>query len=228
MLLGLHLICIILKRLLRMFKGITIACSKGYLWDNAISLLNQMDIVFDSDLSNSRQLSIVDQTGCIKLMKVRPWDVPVYLEEGAADLGIVGKDVLIEQQANVYELQDLRFGGCRLVIAGPEELKNDYLSHNIRVATKYEFSTLRYFMDQSIRCIPIKMYGAMELAPLTGVADIICDLTATGKTLIENGLIEYDEVFSSTARLISNKVSFLTKSKQINEINKKMQSLLQL
>ena len=152
--------------------------------------------------------------------------MPVYLEEGAADIGIVGKDVLIEQQADIIELEDFLFGGCRLVIAGPESLKDNFLFHNVRVATKYERSTLQYFLDKSIRCIPIKMYGAMELAPLTGVADIICDLTATGQTLKENGLVEYDEVFQSTARLIANRVSFMTKSESIYTIYSRLQPLL--
>ena len=194
-----------------MSNMITIACAKGYLWDTALEYLSGQGIEFDNDLSESRQLSTIDRSGRIQLMKVRPWDVPVYVEEGAADLGIVGKDVLFEQQPDVMELLDLNFGACRLVIAGPEELKVSYLSHNIRVATKYEYSTLKYFQKKSIRCIPIKLYGAMELAPLTGVADIICDLSASGQTLVENGLVEYDEVFYSTARLVANKVSMMTK-----------------
>ena len=198
---------------------LTIACSKGYLWDKAVEFLNQIGFVFTNDLNDSRQLSTFDESGRIQLMKVRPWDVPVYLEEGAADLGVVGKDVLIEQSADVFELLDLKFGGCRLVIAGPDQEKDSFLRHNIRVATKYESSCLAYFRQRSIRCIPIKMYGAMELAPTTGVADIICDLTATGKTLIENGLVEYDEVFSSTARLVANKVSMMSKFSDIKNIS---------
>ena len=208
-----------------MAEVLTIACSKGYLWDKAIELLNQIGYTFLSDLSDSRQLSTFDESKQIQLMKVRPWDVPVYVEEGAADLGIVGKDVLLEQGADVFELLDLGFGGCRLVIAGPESQQSDYLRHNIRVATKYEASCLSYFGERSIRCIPIKMYGAMELAPSTGVADIICDLTATGKTLVENGLVEYDEVFSSTARLVSNRVSLMSRFSDIQKISELFSNL---
>ena len=127
---------------------IKIVCSKGYLWKTALSLLENIGYVFNSDLSDSRQLSVTDVNHQVQLMKVRPWDVPVYLEEGAADIGIVGKDVLIEQQADIIELQDLLFGGCRLVIAGPESLKDNFLFHNVRVATKYERSTLQYFFRQ--------------------------------------------------------------------------------
>ena len=196
----------------------TIACAKGYLWEKALHYLLSLGYTFDNDLSESRQLSTFDTTGRIQLMKVRPWDVPVYVEEGAADVGIVGKDVLYEQGADVLELLDLKFGDCRLVVAGPPELQHEYLSHNIRVATKYEVSTFRYFQTQSIRCIPIKLYGAMELAPLTGVSDIICDLSATGQTLKDNGLVEYADVFYSTARLVANRVSMMTKYDEISQL----------
>ncbi len=199
---------------------ITIACAKGYLWDQAIRYLKAMGYDFDNDLSDSRQLSTLDTTGTVKLMKVRPWDVPVYLEQGAADVGVVGKDVLIEQGSDVIELLDLKFGDCRLVLAGPEDLKDRYLFHNVRVATKYEQSTFNYFQKKSIRCVPIKLYGAMELAPMTGVADIICDLTATGQTLKENHLVEYDEVFYSTARLVANRVAMMAKHDRIEALYK--------
>jgi ATP phosphoribosyltransferase len=194
-----------------MHPPLTIACAKGYLWNNAIDLLAGMGIVFANDLTDSRQLSTIDTRGTIRLMKVRPWDVPVYIEGGAADLGVVGKDVLIEQSPTVLELLDLQFGGCDLVIAGPPARQASYLTHHIRVATKYEMATRAYFDERAIRCLPIPLYGAMELAPSTGVADIICDLTATGQTLKENGLIVYDTVFHSTARLVANPVSFLSK-----------------
>ncbi len=211
-----------------MSKMITIACAKGYLWKKAVGFLHDLGYSFENDLSESRQLSTIDSTGRIQLMKVRPWDVPVYVEEGAADVGVVGKDVLFEQNSDVLELLDLNFGDCRLVIAGPDELKDRYLAHNIRVATKYEFSTLQYFQKRSIRCIPIKLYGAMELAPMTGVADIICDLSATGQTLKENGLVEYDDVFYSTARLVSNRASMMTKYDDIHELYEGFSACLSL
>ncbi|MEK9727419.1 MAG: ATP phosphoribosyltransferase [Candidatus Margulisiibacteriota bacterium] len=197
---------------------VTIACAKGYLWEKALAFLTNMGFEFENDLSESRQLSTTDKTGKLKLMKVRPWDVPVYIEQAAADIGIVGKDVLIEQDPDLVELLDLKFGDCRLVIAGPEDFKSQYLTHHVRVATKYEAATLAYFEKKAIRCIPIKLYGAMEIAPITGVSDIICDLTATGQTLKENGLVEYDEVFFSTARLVANRASMMTKNNFIQDI----------
>ena len=205
---------------------ITIACAKGYLWDKALGYLMDLGYSFDNDLSQSRQLSTIDATNTLQLMKVRPWDVPVYVEEGAADIGVVGKDVLVEQRSDVIELMDLNLGIVVLVIAGPDSLKDTYLSHNIRVATKYEYSTIQYFQKKSIRCIPIKLYGAMELAPLTGVADIICDLSATGQTLKENHLIEYEDVFYSTARLVANRVSMMTRYSEINVIYQGLSKLI--
>ncbi len=205
---------------------ITIACAKGYLWKKSMDYLNDMGYQFDNDLSDSRQLSTMDTSGQLKLMKVRPWDVPVYVEQGAADIGVVGKDVLIEQNSDVLELLDLKYGDCRLVLAGPKAFKDRYLSHNVRVATKYENATFAYFQQKSLRCIPIKLYGAMELAPMTGVADIICDLTATGQTLVENQLVEYDEVFYSSARLIANRVSMMTKYDEIKALHKGFKACL--
>ena len=197
-------------------NSLTVACAKGYLWQEALNFFKHMGYEFDDDLSSSRQLSTTDRSGQLSLLKIRPWDVPVYVEEGAADLGIVGKDVLVECQPNISELLDLHYGGCRLVIAGPPDIKNNYLRHHIRVATKYPNATVHYFQQHAIRCVPIHLYGAMELAPSTGVSDIICDLTATGQTMIDNGLEEFDEVVSSTARLISNQTSLLTKFDEIS------------
>lgn len=205
-------------------KPLTIACAKGYLWNTALTMLRGIGYSFDDDLSTSRQLSTTDRTNQLTLMCVRPWDVPIYVEEGASDIGIVGKDVLLEQSPNVMELSDLKFGDCRLVIAGPESQKDTYFKHNIRVATKYRQSTIRYFLNHSIRCIPIDMYGAMELAPSTGVADIICDLTATGQTLKENGLIPYDDVFYSTARLISNTTAYMIRYTDVIQIARQLSS----
>lgn len=197
---------------------VTIACAKGYLWSQSLKLLTGMGIVFENDLSDSRQLSTIDTTNTVQLMKVRPWDVPVYVAQGAADLGVVGYDVLFEQRPDILQLLDLKFGDCRLVVAGPAHRQVNYLTHNIRVATKYTQSTQHYFQKKAVQCVPIKLYGAMELAPMTGVTDIICDLTATGQTLKENGLIEYDQVFYSTAHLVSNRVAMMTNHDLIRTI----------
>lgn len=187
--------------------SLTIAVSKGYLWKEAIERFKGIGITFEDDLSNSRKLSTTDTSGEIELLLVRPWDVPTYVQEGAADLGITGKDVLLEQSADVLELIDLNFGACDLVIAGLEKLDASELTHNLTVATKYPKVTAEYFQKLGIKVDLIKLYGAIELAPLTGLADLISDLTATGATLKENNLHIIDTVFSSTARLIANPAS---------------------
>lgn len=189
---------------------LTIAVAKGYLMEESLHLFNQVGYHFDRDqLNESRKLFAFDKSKHIRLLFIRPWDVSAYVENGAADLGVVGKDVLLEKQEKVTELLDLQFGHCRLVIAGPtQQKKSKSPFHNhIRVATKYPVSCETYFKKLGIQAHILKMYGAVELAPLTGLADIICDLTASGQTLVENHLEMIDTVFHSTARLIANPVS---------------------
>lgn len=186
---------------------ITIAAAKGYLLGEAIKLFKTCNIIFEDDVATTRKLSIKDTTGTVELLIIRPWDVPVYVAEGAADLGIVGKDILVEQHPNVLTLSDLKFGRCSLVLAGPTTFQHSDMTHNIRVATKFPNTTRRYFDQLGIKATILKLYGAIELAPLTGLSDIICDLTATGTTLKENNLHIIETVLDSTAHLIGNKVS---------------------
>jgi ATP phosphoribosyltransferase len=187
---------------------LTIAAAKGYLLKKAISILETCDIFFDEDPSETRKLFLDDRTGTVRLLIIRPWDVPAYVSKGAADLGIVGKDVLLEQNPDVIDLCDLKFGECSLVVAGPEESDGSILRHDITVATKYPRSTELFFKKKGIKISIIKLYGAIELAPITGLADVICDLTATGTTLRENKLRILETMFESTAHLIANKVGF--------------------
>ena len=195
---------------------INIAIAKGYLWDQAYDYLLRLGLSFPYNIADTRKLSVVDSTQCVTLFCVRSWDVPTYVEQGAADLGIVGKDVLYEQQPNIMELLDLKFGGCQLVLAGPNP--QETLSHGMRVATKYTHSTLTYFRKLGLTVKPIALYGAIELAPNTGLADIICDLTATGSTLRDNGHHILDTVFDSTARLIANVASMHNEYSEIMDI----------
>lgn len=187
---------------------LTVAVAKGYLLKKAISILESCDIFFDEDPSETRKLFLDDRTGTVRLLIIRPWDVPAYVARGAADLGVVGKDVLLEQEPDVIDLCDLNFGGCQLVVAGPEESDDSILKHDITVATKYPHCTEQFFKKKGIKISIIKLYGAIELAPITGLADVICDLTATGTTLRENKLRILDTMFDSTAHLIANKVGF--------------------
>ncbi|MEK9657602.1 MAG: ATP phosphoribosyltransferase [bacterium] len=182
----------------------TIAVAKGYLMKDALHLLESVGIVFDMNVLESRALSFVDHSKSWTLLAVRPWDVPVYVARGAADFGIVGYDVLAEQQQHVSVLKNLKFGPCSLILATVLSDSPFVLEHNVRVATKYPKCAERWFCEQGIKVRLIKLYGAVELAPLTGLADIICDLTATGTTLKENGLSVVETLFSSTAQLIAN------------------------
>ena len=187
--------------------ALRIAAAKGYLLAEGVKLLAEIGISFDDDVTTTRQLVVPDTTGTVELMIVRPWDVPVFVADGACDLGIVGDDVLAEQLPDVATLLDLQFGGCRLVLAGPEAIDLDHLRHYSDIATKYPALTKQFFDRLGTKVTIKKLYGSIELAPLIGLSDYIVDLTATGQTLKENNLHIIETVLSSTARLIANPVS---------------------
>jgi len=150
---------------------------------------------------------------------LKPVDIPAYVEYGAADLGIVGKDILLEQEPNIYEPLDLGFGFCRLVVAEPEELwKSDDPSKWswVRVATKYPNLAERYFTERGIQVELIRLDGSLELAPLVGLAERIVDLVQSGETLRANGLVEVAEITKSTARLVVNRASLKTEYAEVS------------
>jgi len=197
---------------------ITIAVAKGYLFKEALTILEGAGLYFEEALEDNRRLAFIDKSKKWKLFSVRPWDVPVYVARGAANFGIVGHDVLAEHDTNVSVLKDLNFGHCSLVLAGLKQQFPIKLDHNMRVATKYPHCTEKWFHQQGIKIRLIKLYGAIELAPETGLADVICDLTASGKTLEENGLDIIETLFSSTAQLIANSAALAFYQKEITEI----------
>lgn len=199
-------------------RALSLAVAKGYIWDETEAFLKQLGWQFDTDLSKSRQLWTFEKERNIKVLLVRSWDVPTYVAEGAVDIGIVGKDVLIEQDPDVVELLDLGYGACELVIAALEALSLKQMPPYQKVATKYINSTKAYFKEQGLLVQPIKLSGAIELAPITGISDMICDLTATGTTLRENGLTIIDSVFRSTARLIANPISMRSFYDKISDL----------
>ena len=199
-------------------KGLRIALPAGTLFDGACDLLRSAGVaridaaVFDRSLR-------VEESGNA-LIKVRPADVPVYVEMGAADCGVVGKDVLWESARDCYELVDLRFGACRLVLAAPEgaALARGDWSGSLRVATKYPESARRFFAGMAVTVELIRLNGAVELAPAAGLADAVLDITATGQTLRANHLVEIAEAGSSTARLIANQAALKTRSDSVNTL----------
>src|SRR5204863_5110852 len=167
----------------------------------------------------SRKLIFTDPRRGLKLLFLKPADVPAYVTYGAADLGIVGKDILLEQAPDVYEPLDLGFGFCRLVVAEPRELweRDDPSKWSwVRVATKYPRLTEAYFSNRGIQVEIVRLDGSIELAPLVGLAERIVDLVQSGETLRVNGLVEVAEITHSTARLIVNRAAMKTEYVAIN------------
>lgn len=203
---------------MKLKKVTTIAVAKGYLFQESMRLLTAVGVEFAPEDLNSRKLYVWDKSKQVKLLQVRPWDVPAYVEHGAADLGVVGKDVILEKDHRILELMDLKFGWCRLVIAGPKSVLNKGYWHGLKVATKYPHCCEQYFQEKGVKITMLKLYGAVELAPITGMTDVICDLVATGKTLKENHLHIIDTMFESTARLIANEVSFKTHHNEVVQL----------
>jgi len=199
---------------------LTIALPKGKLFDPAATMLKELGLTCENLQENSRKLVLVNETEKIKFIIVKTADLPTYVEYGAADIGIIGKDVLVEEAKDVYELLDLKFGFCRLMVAVPADRQRENLSDyaNQRVATKFTRTTDSYFRQQGMQMEIIKLNGSIELAPIVGLSELIVDLVETGRTLKENNLVEIAQVSTATARLIANRVSFKMKLGRITEI----------
>ncbi len=196
---------------------LTIAVSKGRIFEDALPLLAEAGIKPLDDPKKSRKLILNTTREDVRLVIIRATDVPTFVEYGAADLGIAGKDVLLEHGAeNLYEPLDLGIAGCRLMTAAPVGAPD--ISGRIRVATKYVKTAQKYFADQGIQAEIIKLYGSMELAPLVGLADCIVDLVDTGNTLKANGLEARDLITNITSRLVVNKASMKMKHHAIQTL----------
>jgi ATP phosphoribosyltransferase len=198
---------------------LTLALPKGRLLDPAIALLGEMGI--RGIEPDSRRLLQADDPAGLRFILLKPADVPTYVEYGAADLGIVGKDILLEQQPDVYEPVDLGFGFCRLVVAETRELweRDDPAKWSwVRVATKYPRLTESYFSERGIQVEMVRLDGSIELAPLVGLAERIVDLVQSGETLRANGLVEVAEILTSTARLVVNRASLKTAHAHVNRL----------
>ncbi len=205
---------------------ITIALPKGRLFEPAVALFEKIGIKGSGLMKDSRRLIFDTNKKDVRFLIIRDTDVPTYVEYGAADMGIVGKDVLLEQERDVYEPLDLKFGYCQIVVAGPEGLKghNNIADWNgLKVATKYPNLTERFFSQRGIHVEVIKLYGSIELAPLVGLADRIADLISSGQTLRDNGLSVVEVVAESTARLIVNRASLKTRYDRVRELIDRLQ-----
>ncbi|NIQ95407.1 MAG: ATP phosphoribosyltransferase [Desulfuromonadales bacterium] len=197
---------------------LTFALPKGRIMQDSMELFAKIGITCPEMENAGRKLVLENKKDKLRFMAVRATDVPTYVEYGCADIGVVGKDTLLEQGKNLYEPVDLKFGYCRLVVAEPKELlrQDDPASwSNIRVATKYPNITERFFSAKGIQAELIKLYGSIELAPLVGLSERIVDLVSTGATLKENGLVEVETIAEITSRLIVNRASLKTKHARI-------------
>jgi ATP phosphoribosyltransferase len=207
-------------------EKLTIALAKGRLADHSVELLQKCGAI-DTDLNDIGRKLVFEQNG-IRLLLVKPTDVPTYVERGVADMGIVGKDTLMESGAPLYEMLDLGFGACRLCIAGfPESQDRDITAANKRVATKYPAIARELYGARSENVDIIKLSGSVELAPILGLSDEILDVVETGSTLRENGLVVLEEICRVSARLVVNRVSLKAKGGLIRPLIDKMAALLE-
>ena len=203
---------------------ITIAIARGRLLDEAGALLIKAGYAVNNILKDSRKLIFEYPKLNLKFLIIRPTDIPSYVEYGAADCGIVGKDTLIEEKHDLYEPLDLRIGKCKLVVAAPKGF--DFSSNkSLRVATKYPKTSYEHFTRLGVGAEIIKLYGSLELAPLVGLSDVIVDLTASGETLRKNNLVEFETITDITARLVVNRVSMKVKSKEIKELIERLKKV---
>jgi ATP phosphoribosyltransferase len=204
---------------------LTIALSKGKLIESALDLFRRAGYAIGGLSGESRRLVFVCPEIGVTFLIVRPSDVPTYVEYGGADAGIVGKDVLMEQETDVYEPLDLGFGACRISVAALKgEGLRDRLSSKIRVATKYPKITERFFNQRGIPVEIIKLYGSIELAPVVGLADRIVDLVETGGTLKAHDLVEVEVIAQSTARFIVNRASLRLKHEPLMELIRRLRA----
>lgn len=207
-------------------KYLTVALAKGRLAELAIDMFSDMGMDCQEMKTKTRKLIFTDEKNKMKFILVKASDVPTYVEYGAADIGIVGKDTLLEEGRNLYEMIDLGFGACRMAVCGPVEIKDKlHKINNLRVASKYPAIAKQYFQEDLGETIElIKLNGSVELAPLVGLSDVIVDIVETGTTLKENGLDVLEVIAPLSARFVVSKVSMKMHRERIMDIVKEFQA----
>ena len=200
-----------------MSQMINVALPKGRLGDQVYDMFEEAGYECPEIKEDSRKLFFENKGKGIRFFWVKPSDVAVYVGRGAADIGIAGKDILLEHQPDVYELLDLNLGVCRMMVAAPESFR-DNPDLTLRVATKFPNIAARYYAGKSRDIDIIELHGSIELAPLLSLSDVIVDIVETGNTLKANGLVQIDEVLPISARLIANKANFKFKTKEIEQV----------
>lgn len=197
-----------------MNEMINVALPKGRLGDKAYAILERSGYPCPAMKEDNRKLTFENPEIGVRYFLVKPSDVAVYVERGAADIGIAGKDILLEYRPDVYELLDLKMGKCRMCVAGPEDFYDDP-NRQLRVATKFPHIATEYYDSRSRDIDIIKLNGSIELAPILGLSDVIVDIVETGKTLLENHLAPLETIVDISARFICNKVSYKFKHEEI-------------
>ncbi|QGG49028.1 ATP phosphoribosyltransferase [Heliorestis convoluta] len=200
---------------------LTIALPKGKLYEDSVDLLQEAGLCTEGLKEDSRKMVFTNEVEGLKYIICRPTDIPTFVEYGAADLGIVGKDTIVEQDKDLMELVDLRFGYCRFVVALPEVTAQgrdlSQFNHR-RVATKFPYVAENFFRQRGMQVEVIKLHGNIELAPAVGLADMIVDIVSTGRTLRENQLVAIEDIFGATARLVANRVAYRLKHQKIQPL----------
>ena len=193
---------------------IRLAISKGRILEQAIEILRNININCKFDPRGSRKLIIPTNMKNLEIIVIKASDVPVYIDSGKVDIGIVGIDTLLEDSiANHYRLLDLKIAKCKLVVAGKP---NTEYFNNMKIATKYPNAAKKYFEEIGLQCSILQLYGSIELAPVLSLSDFIVDIVESGKTLKENGLKEFDKISDISSLLIANKVSYKIKKEEIS------------
>ncbi len=209
-------------------RYLTFALAKGRLAEQTMELMTQIGMPCEEMKEKSRKLIFVNEDLKLKFFLSKASDVPTYVEYGAADVGVVGKDTILEENRNLYEMLDLNLGCCKMAVAGKEFMKEHLDTMNIiRVATKYPKIAEEYFSGKKQRTVEIiKLNGSVELAPIVGLSDVIVDIVETGSTLKANGLTVLEEICPLSARIIVNRVSMKMEHARIMEIIRKLREVI--
>ena len=205
-----------------MRRMINVALPKGRLGEKAYSLFARAGYECPELLEENRKLTFENEAAGVRYFWVKPTDVAIYVERGAADIGVAGKDILSEYAPDVYELLDLGIGKCRMCVAGPRDFSDSHTGI-LRVATKFPAIARRYYAAQSREIDVIRLNGSIELAPILGLSDVIVDIVETGKTLAENGLSVLEEIEPVSARLIANKAHYKFKGEEIDLLRSRLE-----
>lgn len=205
---------------------LTFALAKGRLSERMLTALGRAGIDCTGIGEDNRSLVQYDGSGRLRFIFVKPSDVPTYVERGAADIGVAGKDTIMEEGKDIYEMLDLGFGRCSLCIAGYENKKAAITTHNLRVGTKYVNIASRLFLERKANVDIIKLNGSIELAPLLGLSDVILDIVESGRTLSANNLVMLEKICDISARLIVNKAALKTKTDIILPMIKRIEQTL--